>query len=248
MRSLSEVIFLVTDQGVVSYVSPSIVHMIGYGPEDVEGRQITDLGFLDGGRNRTPGELPELMSSLQGEGSVFSVRAKDGSVKRILIQSTVAMHGNDRLLIAAAKDVTHLLGTEEELKVRERLLLVTLDQMPIAAGILDVQTGRLIHANAAAARLLGHERDEMVGRTPAELGLLGDNHRRSFLTALAPGKMVDRQKVDLRAPDGSCRAFTASLMKIAIDEGEFMFFMLHRRVSEEIPARAQMSSETDSGG
>lgn len=237
MRSLSEVIFLVTEKGIVSYVSPSIIHLIGYAPEDVEGKHIMELGFMDGGKNRTPGELSELMSSLQGEGSVFSVRAKDGSVKRILIQSTVAMHGNERLLIAAAKDVTHHLRTEEELKVRERLLLVTLDQMPIAAGILDMQTRKLIHANVATARLLGHERDEMVGKTPAELGLLGDVDRRSFLEALAPGRMVDRQKVDLRAPDGSCRAFTASLMKITIDEGEFMFFMLRKRAEGGTLAR-----------
>jgi PAS domain S-box-containing protein len=247
MRSLSEVIFLVTDKGVISYVSPSIAQMVGYAPEDVEGRNIMDLHFMDGGGNRNPGELLGLMSSLQGEGSVFSVRAKDGSVKRILIQSTVAMHGNDRLLIAVSKDVTHLLRMEEELKVRERLFSITLDQMPIAAGILETRTGKIIHANIAAARILGYDRDEMVGKSPTELGVLSDGGRKGLLDALPPGGMAHRLEVDLRTKEGTDQKFLVSLMKIPIDEGEFLFFMVRGRAREETPLTAQLFTEMDGG-
>jgi len=247
VRSLSEVIFLVTDKGVVSYVSPSITQMLGYAPEDVEGRHIMDLQFMDGGGNRNPGELSALMSSLQGDGSVFSVRTKDGSVKRILIQSTVAMHGNDRLLIAVSRDVTHLLNMEEELKVRERLLSITLDQMPIAAGILEVRTRKIIHVNLAAARILGYDRDEMVGKSPAELGLLSDGGRKGLLEALPPGGMVHRLEVGLRTKEGTDQKFLVSLMKISIDEGEFMFFMVRGRAEEETPMIAQLFTEIDGG-
>ncbi|MCX6653380.1 MAG: response regulator [Methanomassiliicoccales archaeon] len=247
MRSLSEVIFLVTDKGVVSYVSPSVAGLLGYAPEEVEGRHVMDLQFMDGGGNRTPGELSGLMSSLQGEGSVFSVRAKDGSVKRILIKSTMAMHGNDRLLIAVSKDVTHLLRMEEELKVRERLLSITLGQMPVAAGILEARTDKIIHVNVAAARLLGYDQDEMVGKTPAELGVLSDGGRKSLLEALPSGGMVHRLEVGLRTKEGTDQKFLVSLMKISIDEGEFMFFMVQGRAGEEMPTIAQLFTGMERG-
>ena len=240
MRSLSEIIFLVTEQGVISYVSPSIAGMLGYAREDVEGRHIMDLRFMDPGGTRQPGDLAGLMSSLEGEGTIFSVKAKDGSVRRLLIKSTMVMHGSDRLLIASGRDVTHLLRIEDELVIKERLLTITMDQMPIAAGIMEAHAGKMIHVNVEAARLLGYDRGEMIGKTPTELGVLGDDDRKSFLAALPPGRMVHRLEVGLRTKEGIYQKFIVSLMKISIDEGDFMFFMLRSRAGEEMPTIAEL--------
>ena len=70
---------------------------------------------------------------------------------------------------------------------------------------------------------------------------------KGMLEALPPGGMAHRLEVGLRTKEGTDQKFLVSLMKISIDEGEFMFFMVRGRVGEETPTIAQLFTEMDGG-
>ncbi|MCX6651748.1 MAG: hypothetical protein NT137_00105 [Methanomassiliicoccales archaeon] len=70
---------------------------------------------------------------------------------------------------------------------------------------------------------------------------------KGMLEALPPDGMVHRMGVGLRTKEGIDQKFLVSLMKISIDEGEFLFFMVRGRAEEEMPTIAQLFAEMDGG-
>ena len=97
-----------------------------------------------------------------------------------------------------------------------RVLPSVLRSMPLGVFVLTLADGRLLDLNEAQARMLGYGRDELVGRSVVEAGLLAD---RGGLEQLAEAVRGSSEAIDvtLRTRDGEERVFEAAATIVDLD-------------------------------
>ncbi len=122
IESLNDVVFTVTDEGVLSYVSPSIFAMSGYAPEELVGRPFSAFILLDD----LPGLQQKMRATLGGrrEPSEFRCRAKDGRIRWVHSSSRPIIEG-DRItgLRGVLSDITERKQAETKREQLEAQLL-----------------------------------------------------------------------------------------------------------------------------
>lgn len=110
----------------------------------------------------------------------------DGLTDRLTVESTVQMadgserifenitkpltdgHGKRVGIVGTASDITERKGLEHDLRVQRRLLQAVLDHVDAAIYMLD-QSDRYQYVNQACADFYGLSRDQIIGKTVAEL-------------------------------------------------------------------------------
>lgn len=86
---------------------------------------------------------------------------------------------NRELREAAAHRQSRL--TEEQLRQSEHLSATLFHASPIAAAICALENGKIIQINARFEELLGFRSDELIGKTPDELGIMSAAQLRAVL-------------------------------------------------------------------
>lgn len=87
---------------------------------------------------------------------------------------------------------------------------------PVAMVISRLGDGRMVEVNEAFARLCGFERQELIGRTSVEVGLIHKDERREFFEVLIRGGRLKEREMLLRGKDGGARWVLASADRIEI--------------------------------
>lgn len=137
--------------------------------------------------------------------------------------SAVREGGKVVKLTGTFQDVTERKESEErylrELKFSETLV----DHTSAIIVLLDRQ-GRMVHVNEATVTILGYSRQELVGRTPWEMGIMSEEERVRALERLKAllsrgGSNPPRETV-LRAKNGQEHVFALSSIATMTPEGE----------------------------
>ena len=157
---------IVTDaNGIVTYWNAAATRMLGWTAEEMCGQPLL---------NRFPAEARSFVSDLMREiaegqdwSGEFEDYRKDGS--RIWIDARVS-----RICDASGR-VVGILGISHDITARKRAeaerdqitaqLRLQIDRMPLAYLLLDRDL-RLVDWNAAAERMFGYAREEVLGMTP----------------------------------------------------------------------------------
>jgi PAS domain S-box-containing protein len=92
--------------------------------------------------------------------------------------------------------------TQKALRESEEKFALTFLHNPVPMTLSEVETGLILDANEAWARFSGVPREELVGRTSAELGLLTVEERRDLRGGLEARGFLRDQPVAIRTQDG----------------------------------------------
>jgi diguanylate cyclase (GGDEF)-like protein/PAS domain S-box-containing protein len=95
-----------------------------------------------------------------------------GGVERFTISRRLPIHGPDgriRYIVAMMDDVTERYLQTRELKETKAFLDAIVENVPPAIVVRDLTNERCVLANRAAQQLVGKSRDEMIGKTSAEI-------------------------------------------------------------------------------
>ena len=156
---------MITPNGLIQYVSPAIQRILGYSPEELEGKVGFEVVY--------PDDLPLSQAVLADAAAVpggiasveVRVRHRDGSwrwhdvvVSNMLGDPAVAG------LVVNSRDVTERKWAEEELRFRAELL----DQA-MAAVIATDPNGVVSHWNRHAETLYGWSQGEAIGQNIRDL-------------------------------------------------------------------------------
>ncbi|MCB1325645.1 MAG: PAS domain S-box protein [Spirochaetales bacterium] len=107
-------------------------------------------------------------------------------------------------LLLAGMDITERHVLEQELRESEERLRIIFENAPDAIYLLD-DRGRFLDANRQAEQMLGDLRENWIGRSALESGLLAPldvERARSDLEASVQGESVPPAVFELRRPDG----------------------------------------------
>ena len=160
-----DAIAIVEPDGTVSYVSPSIVRVLGYTPEEFVELKAFEAVHPDD-RDAAIRRFTDIVRQPGGSQTVLNrVRHKDGSWRWIETVSTNQLENPSvRAVVSNFRDITDRRRIEEALRDREehfRLIVESAIDFAIFTLSLD---GRIMSWNIGAERILGYTEEEILGR------------------------------------------------------------------------------------
>ncbi len=112
-------------------------------------------------------------------------RKKDGRVIDVEIASHALEFDGRPARLVVAVDVTARLAAERALRESEARYRATFDNPHTPMLVIDPDNGRIVDANAAAARFYGLTREQLLARTGAQLNTMPEAEHRAALAAAA---------------------------------------------------------------
>lgn len=116
---------------------------------------------------------------------------------------------------------------------------------PVAISLSNLDDGRLLDVNDEYSKLLGYERDEVVGRTAEDVGIWPDpRDRKRLVRTLAELVAVRDYGLRLRAKDGRVREVRGAFQRMEL-EGEAVLLATFTDITERRRAARRLEeSET----
>ena len=197
-------------------VNEAAIGHYGYSREEFLSMTITDI--------RPEVEVPKLMDSVSKRvaglsgAELWRHRKRDGTV--ILVEITshpISMGGCDAELILS-HDVTEQRKNQESLRQSEERFATAFLSSPLAITISTEKEARYVDANDAFVRMIGYQREEIVGRTAQELRIWVDPEDRSQMVhQLDQTKPTETVETRFRTKSGEERRVQISTERIVLD-------------------------------
>jgi len=143
----------------------------------------------------------------------FRILWPDGTTRWIVSRGTLeyATNGEPRRMVGMAVDITERKSAEQALEQSERKFSSVFQQGPLAIAITSLADHRYVEVNETYAHLTGWSPDEVIGRTPLDIGLWVDPlQREEFVKRLLAEGAARNIEVRVRRKDGQIRATLGS--------------------------------------
>ena len=169
----------------------------------------------------------------------FRVIRKDGGMRWVVSRGIFeyAQNGDATRMLGMAVDITERKKIEEALKTSEEKFSKAFRESPLAVALIKTSDNRYMDVNETFEEMTGWHRDEVLGRTPVELGLwVEPSHRAKITEELLAGKHVRNVNFTFRTKDGKVRTGLGSSELIRID-GELCTLSAVADVTERLRAQ-----------
>jgi PAS domain S-box-containing protein len=161
----SDLVQIIYPDGRMGYTGPSVVHLLGYTPEEIAG--LSNMDFIHPDDHRAVAETMEAIFSSPGTSrSVrYRVRHKDGRWRvfeafgRTLLPDSAAEG-----LVCNARDVTERHEALEALRRSEEHFRRLIENAYDMVLVMDT-AGTITYASPSAQRVLGSAPEELTGRS-----------------------------------------------------------------------------------
>jgi diguanylate cyclase (GGDEF)-like protein/PAS domain S-box-containing protein len=225
---------------VLTYMSPQYEAMLGYSPEEGISHPEHWLEIIHPeDRERVLAEDDRTDETLEPFEAEYRMIAKDGRVVWIRDQAVIVRDEHHRPLLwqGVMFDVTQRKEAEEALRQSEELYRTVMEQAAENIFLVDVETKRILEANAALHRSLGYALEELKDMTLYDI-VAHDQQSvdRNIRHILAEGRHLIGER-RYRRKDGSFVDVEVSASAISYGGGEAMCIVAHditeRKKAEE---------------
>jgi len=173
----------------------------GYTRDEVIGHKAVEIGYIQ------PEDRISVLQELKDHGRIagreMAFRMKDGRVLLGWMHCEQVVIGGRPSLLTVAIDITERKRGEEKLRESEEKFARAFRDSPAGMAIRDAETGRYLDVNSQCLAMTGHSREEVIGRTPMELGWWTDEQVPEHSAQLSPGKgYSDDRELQLKHKDG----------------------------------------------
>ena len=237
-----EGIFIHEDARIVD-ANPSMLQISGYDYEELIGRPVVD--FV------APSSRQEVLRNMYpGCGGPLEVQMvrKGGSPLAVEAMGRPIIYDGRQARVVAVRDITERKRMEESLRRSEERFSKAFHISPAPTAITTFAEGRCVDANESLLLMLGHTREEMIGRTTSELKVWADpEDRRRFACMLGEAGSVRGAFFQLRTKTGEIQDVLMSAEIITLDEKAFILTICYgiteqRRLEKQLRQSQKMEA------
>lgn len=186
---------------VVTEVNDAWCALSGVPRDEAIGRTLAELNLMENSEVRDSA-FRELAASGKVKDVELRFRSRHGRVAEVQLSAIVVELGGEQCVIGSLVDVTERNQVERELRESRERLEAIFRGSPQPLALSSFEDARVIDANDAWVRTFGYERDAIIGRSFAEIGLWDDLdlRNRMYDTLRASGSV---REVECRWRKGS---------------------------------------------
>ena len=143
-------------------------------------------------------------------------------------------------IVGLSIDITERKKMEEKLRYSEEMFSKAFHTNFLVNSITEYETGRLVEVSELALNNLGMTKEEVIGKSPTELGLWpeGQDLEKDILKILEEKGTVNNMPIQTRTADGDIRHSLMSINKITINDK-----LYHLNMVLDITDRVKMENE-----
>jgi PAS domain S-box-containing protein len=215
ITALEEGVLIHSQDGTIGACNPSAERILGMQADELTRLSSLDPAFRpiheDG--SPFPGQThPAEMTLQEGRsqsGVVMGIHRPDGELVWLSMNSSpIYMHNNTQpmAVVVSFSDITSRKNTLDALRQSEERFYKAFNSSPAAISIRSEATGEYLEINQSFIQLLGFERQEIIGRTPGELGVwTGTTSYNQMMEFLKQEGTVHNLEIDIRTKTGEIR-------------------------------------------
>jgi PAS domain S-box-containing protein len=239
-------IYQATRQGRLISANVALARILGYdSPDELLPLDMqADIYFDAADRPRLLGELERVGRASRPE---IRLKRKDGTPVWVQIEARAvrAASGAFEQLEGFVHDIDQRRRTVEELRESEERFRRSFSASPVAMTLSEWQTGRIIDANEVFVRMLGYDREGLIGRTSIELGLWPDvTERERMVKAIEAGLSFREREVRFRSRSGEILHVLDSVEPLQLG-GERVLLSVFQDVTERKRAEVALRASEE---
>ena len=230
-ESVDDMVLVCDSDGYVVDANPASTHMVGYTLEELRGKHILELHPED--VRDEAGRIVAAMLAGEESACPLPLLAADGS---LIPTETRVWHGTwngEPCIFGISRD---LIAEREATERFDRLFHA--NPAPMAVSLVD-EEARFVEVNDAWLRTMGYAREEVIGSSSADLGLIADHEAHRVVTEqLRETGRVRDVRLRARARDGAILngIFSGELVK---SQGKTYFLTVMMDDTERQRAEAE---------
>ncbi|WP_261301415.1 PAS domain S-box protein [Paenibacillus andongensis] len=225
-QNAQDIITLVNPDGNIEYLSPSVRDLLGYEPEELIGKDSTELNH--------PEDLEKIRSAPFSDNEVVTYRSRHKNGTYIWFETAIKLirdeQGQLLKVLGIGRDITE--RKKVELKLQESVERYTsLKKYNHDAIIsLDVK-GRIINTNEMAERLTGYRVMEMRGE-PISI-IIGERNLRRILSFSIEDVTTERKINKIKHKDGHHVEVLTTIAPIIINKEKVGYYVIAKDMTEQ---------------
>lgn len=209
-NTIDEMLFVLDENGVILEVNKTVIKKLGYSHGDLIGVPVIRLHPPE----RQEDAVRIVSEMIEGQTAFCPIPLITRSGEVIPVETSVSLGvwNDNPAIFGVSKDISLLCRSEEKFSK-------SFHRCSTPRAISTYKEGRFIEVNESFLKTLGYSREEVIGKTSAELGLFSSLETREQIIRLTEdNNPVATQEVFVRTKDGSVKNGLFSATKVQIGD------------------------------
>jgi len=217
-NTIDDFLFVLDDKGCIVHTNKTVIDRLGYTREELSGQSLLLL-YPPDYQNEADDFIKAFLKAEIDSGSI-PVMEKSGH--QIPVETKIA-HGhwdNKPVIFVVTKDISLIKLSEEKFS---KVFHIN----PSACGLSNLDDQKYVEVNDAFYTLLEFSKDEVIGKTAVELGILSHKSRISLLQKADSKGNITNAEVELKTRNGKTRHVILSSENINLQDKKYRFTVVH---------------------
>ncbi len=203
------------ESGKIFDANQSFRETYGYKKDELVGRTTMELGII------RPEDRKKYISELTKQGSLRNweqaTYSKEGKQITVLLSDIIIDLNGNKYSLTLLNDITENKKIESDLFENKTKLQTIFDYNPGGIGLFDLENGKILEVNQSFLEICGYSREEMLGHSASELGILPPGLRASIKNELVESGIIRNREQIVRTKSG--KLITTLYSSIVLDIG-----------------------------
>lgn len=217
-NTIDDFLFVSNENGSIIHANDTVSVRLGYSEEELKSKTVLSLHPVE-----YQDEVSRIMNEmLSGKSVHCPIPLVTKSGVQIPVETRI-IHGvwdSKAAIFVVTKDISQIKLSEEKFS---KVFYLN----PSACGLTDLNTGKYMEVNDAFYALFGFNQDEVIGKSPEELGILTQEARKSILINQNSHGSISNVEADLMAKNGKIKHVMLSAENIYIQDKIYLFTVVH---------------------
>jgi len=217
-NTIDEFLFVLDNQGNIIHTNNTVIERLGYVKEELIGKSVLMVHPQE--RREEAGRIVGEMLQGISEFCPVPIITKTGVQIPVETRVSPGFWDGNPVIFGVTKDISKLKLSEEKFSKLFHL-------NPSACGLSDLENQKYIEVNDAFYSLFGFQKDEVIGKTAIELGIMTPDLIQEVLQKALANDSIINIEANLKAKNGDMKYVLLSSENIYLQEKKMRYTVVH---------------------
>jgi len=223
-NSIDDFLFVLDEQGNIIYTNETVHTRLGYTNEELFGKSVLLVHPEE--RREEAGRIVGEMLAGKAEFCPVPLFTKEGAKIAVETRVTKGFWNGKPAIFGVTKDISLITLSEEKFS---KVFYLN----PSACGLSDVSNGKYVEVNEAFYKLFGFGKDEVIGKSAFDLGIMKTEDRAKILLQADSNGKLNNAEATLKAKNGDSKNVLLSAENIFIQDKVYRFTVV-QDITEQV--------------